>query len=136
MFSAIKKDGKKLYELARRGIAVEREKRRVRIDTLELLSFDRRSGRAEIYVECSKGTYIRSLIDDMGTEMGTAFTVSALYNLINNRLMAKRPMIVNTNLMPEALSEKYSPAVASRLLGEFMALRFFGDDIRLLKKKM
>ena len=76
------------------------------------------------------------IIDDMGTEMGTAFTVSALYNLINNRLMAKRPMIINTNLLPEALSEKYSPAVASRLLGEFMALRFFGDDIRLLKKKM
>lgn len=76
------------------------------------------------------------IIDDMGTEMGTAFTVSALYNLINNRLMAKRPMIVNTNLLPETLGEKYSPAVASRLLGEFMALRFFGDDIRLLKKKM
>ena len=74
------------------------------------------------------------IIDDMGTEMGTAFTVSALYNLINNRLMAKRPMIVNTNLMPEALSEKYSSAVASRLLGEFMALRFFGDDIRIKKK--
>lgn len=76
------------------------------------------------------------IIDDMGTEMGTAFTVSALYNLINNRLMAKRPMIVNTNLLPEALSEKYSPAVASRLLGEFMALRFFGEDIRLFKKKL
>ncbi len=75
------------------------------------------------------------IIDDMGTEMGTAFTVSALYNLINNRLMARRPMIVNTNLPPEALAEKYSPAVASRLLGEFVSLRFFGDDIRLLKKK-
>ena len=75
------------------------------------------------------------IIDDMGTEMGTAFTVSALYNLINNRLMAGRPMIVNTNLPPETLSEKYSPAVASRLLGEFMPLRFFGDDIRLLKKR-
>ena len=47
----------------------------------------------------------------MGTEC-TAFTVSALYNLINNRLMAKRPMIINTNLLPETLSEKYSPAVA------------------------
>lgn len=75
------------------------------------------------------------IIDDMGTEMGTAFTVSALYNLINNRLMARRPMIVNTNLPPEALAEKYSPAVASRLLGEFVSLRFFGDDIRLLKKQ-
>ena len=75
------------------------------------------------------------IIDDMGTEMGTAFTVSALYNLINNRLMAKRPMIINTNLLPETLSEKYSPAVASRLLGEFLPLRFFGDDIRLLKMR-
>ena len=64
------------------------------------------------------------IIDDMGTEMGTAFTVSALYNLINN-----------TNLLPETLSEKYSPAVASRLLGEFLPLRFFGDDIRLLKMR-
>ena len=75
------------------------------------------------------------IIDDMGTEMGTAFTVSALYNLINNRLMARRPMIINTNLLPETLSEKYSPAVASRLLGEFLPLRFFGDDIRLLKMR-
>ena len=75
------------------------------------------------------------IIDDMGTEMGTAFTVSALYDLINNRLMAKRPMIINTNLLPETLSEKYSPAVASRLLGEFLPLRFFGDDIRLLKMR-
>ncbi len=74
------------------------------------------------------------IIDDMGTEMGTAFTVSALYNLINSRLMSKRPMIVNTNLPPSALSEKYSSAVASRLLGEFVPLRFFGDDIRMLKK--
>lgn len=75
------------------------------------------------------------IIDDMGTEMGTAFTVSALYNLINNRLMAGRPMIVNTNLSPDHFGEKYSPAVASRLRGEFVQLRFFGEDIRLLKKQ-
>ena len=49
--------------------------------------------------------------------------------------MAKRPMIINSNLLPETLSEKYSPAVASRLLGEFLPLRFFGDDIRLLKMR-
>ena len=70
------------------------------------------------------------------TEMGTAFTVSALYNLINNRLMAHRPMIVNTNLLPDELKKRYSPAVASRLLGEFKQLRFFGDDIRMLKSRM
>ena len=76
------------------------------------------------------------IIDDMGTEMGTAFTVSALYNLINNRLMAHRPIIVNTNLLPDELKKRYSPAVASRLLGEFKQLRFFGDDIRMLKSRM
>lgn len=75
------------------------------------------------------------IIDDMGTEMGTAFTVSALYNLINTRLMKNLAMIINTNLLPEVFSEKYSAAVASRLLGEFISLRFFGDDIRLLKKR-
>lgn len=75
------------------------------------------------------------IIDDMGTEMGTAFTVSALYNLINTRLMKGLPMIINTNLLPEVFSEKYSAAVASRLLGEFISLRFFGEDIRLMKKR-
>lgn len=70
------------------------------------------------------------IIDDMGTEMGTAFTVSALYNLINTRLMSRRPMIINTNLMPEQFSQKYSPAVASRLIGDFVPLRFMGEDIR------
>nr|WP_297171741.1 ATP-binding protein [uncultured Agathobaculum sp.] len=75
------------------------------------------------------------IIDDMGTEMGTAFTVSALYNLINTRLMAKRSMIINTNLLPEQLSDKYSPAVASRLRGEFKPLHFVGEDIRLMNRK-
>lgn len=74
------------------------------------------------------------IIDDMGTEMGTAFTVSALYNLINTRLMAHRPIIINTNLMPEQFSQKYSAAVASRLIGDFMPLRFLGEDIRQKKR--
>ena len=47
----------------------------------------------------------------------------------------RRDNRTNTNLLPETLSEKYSPAVASRLLGEFLPLRFFGDDIRLLKMR-
>lgn len=75
------------------------------------------------------------IVDDMGTEMGTTFTVSTLYNLINNRLNTHLPMIINTNIPPEALREKYSPAVYSRLLGEFTTLPFIGDDIRLLKKR-
>ncbi len=75
------------------------------------------------------------IIDDLGAEMTTAFTTSALYSLINDRLMTRRPMIVNTNLLPSDLERRYSPAIASRFLGEFSQLRFFGEDIRLLKRR-
>ena len=75
------------------------------------------------------------ILDDLGTELATQFTVSALYNLLNTRLMTHRAVIVNTNLLPGSLAEHYSPAIASRILGEFTHLRFFGNDIRLLKKK-
>lgn len=75
------------------------------------------------------------IIDDLGTEMQTAFTTSAFYNLLSGRLMKQRPMIVNTNLMPVELSKRYSGAIASRLLGEFRQFRFIGEDIRMLRRK-
>lgn len=74
------------------------------------------------------------ILDDLGTEMTTAFTTSVFYSLINTRLMTRRAMIINTNLMPDEFGRRYSAAVASRLLGDFTQLRFFGDDIRLIKK--
>ncbi len=70
MFSAIKKDGKKLYELAREGKTVEREKRKVFIKRIELLNFDSQKGIADIDVDCSKGTYIRTLCEDIGSQLG------------------------------------------------------------------
>lgn len=75
------------------------------------------------------------ILDDLGTELSTAFTTSIFYSLINTRLMARRPMIVNTNLQPNELEKRYSAAVASRLLGDFTHLRFFGDDIRRMKRR-
>lgn len=74
------------------------------------------------------------ILDDLGTELVTAFTTSALYGLLNTRLMARRPMIVNTNLLPTDFDKRYSAAIASRLLGDFAPLRFFGEDIRLKKR--
>ena len=56
------------------------------------------------------------------------------YSLINTRLMTRRPMIINTNLQPNEFEKRYSAAIASRLLGDFTQLRFFGDDIRLQKE--
>lgn len=68
MYSAIKQGGKRLYHHARAGIEVEREPRRIRIDALELLEFA--PPRARIAIACSKGTYVRSLIADLGTDVG------------------------------------------------------------------
>lgn len=78
MYSAISKDGVRLYELARQGIEVEREHRRVLIETLELVTFDEASQEYEINVVCSKGTYIRSLIDDLGRCLGCGAVMTAL----------------------------------------------------------
>ena len=120
-------------EVAERGFSVAYDTAINIIATYETIKFGNGNGEeaAERAARYERADLL--IIDDMGTEMGTAFTVSALYNLINNRLMAKRPMIINTNLLPEQLSDKYSPAVASRLRGEFKPLHFVGDDIRLMK---
>jgi tRNA pseudouridine55 synthase len=68
MFSAIKRDGVRLYKQARRGIEVDREPRRIRIDRLNLVAFE--GTRVTIELACSKGTYVRSLVDDIGHELG------------------------------------------------------------------
>lgn len=70
MYSALKKDGQPLYKLARQGIEVERKARDVRIDKFELLEFDPATAQARFEVECSKGTYIRSLVEDLGQALG------------------------------------------------------------------
>lgn len=75
------------------------------------------------------------IMDDLGTELRTAFTTSVFYHLLNTRLMSHRPMIINTNLLPDSYEEKYSPAIASRLLGEFAPLRVLGEDIRQRKRR-
>ena len=73
------------------------------------------------------------IIDDLGTEMTTAFTISALYELINTRLLASRKTIVNSNLAIDELPQRYSPQIASRIKGEYRILKFYGSDIRMLK---
>ena len=73
------------------------------------------------------------IVDDLGTEMGGQFTVSALYTLLNDRLLAGKPMIISTNLNPEEFATRYSPQIASRLDGRFKLLFFLGDDIRVMK---
>ena len=77
MYSAIKIRGKKLYEIARRGGTVEREPRPITIYRLELLPCDE-SGDWGLIIECSKGTYIRTLCSDIGDALGCGACMSAL----------------------------------------------------------
>ncbi len=76
MYSAIKKDGKKLYELAREGKEIEREARKVTIYSIDILKIE--LPMVEICVKCSKGTYIRTLCDDIGKALGTGAVMTAL----------------------------------------------------------
>ena len=76
MYSALKHNGKKLYELARDGITIEREPRNITIYEINLLEFTPET--LKLDVACSKGTYIRSLAEDIGHDLGCGGTVTAL----------------------------------------------------------
>ena len=78
MYSAIKRDGKKLYELARKGIEVERPPRPVTIRALEAEGCHPEDGRYTLRIRCSKGTYVRTLCHDIGQALGCGGTMSAL----------------------------------------------------------
>ena len=80
------------------------------------------------YLECDL-----LILDDLGTEMTTAFTVSALYEIINTRLITGRKTIISSNLAPGDLHRRYSENIMSRIEGDYQILTFRGDDIR--KKK-
>ena len=75
------------------------------------------------------------ILDALGSELVTQFTQSALYELVNSRLVGEKHTVISTNLTLEEAARRYPPQIASRLEGEYHALHFFGDDIRLLKKR-
>lgn len=74
------------------------------------------------------------IIDDLGTEMTTQFTQSVLYQVVNTRLMEDKPVIISTNLGDEALRQRYTPPIASRLLGAYQVCQFLGSDIRQIRR--
>ncbi len=88
MYSAIKKDGVRLYELARQGIEIEREERPVHISVISLT--DGAENEYEIEVHCSKGTYIRSLISDIGEKLGTGAVMTSLRRIKANGVTIDR----------------------------------------------
>jgi tRNA pseudouridine55 synthase len=114
MFSAIKQDGQPLYKLARKGIEVERKARTVVIKHLELREF-RAGPKAEvdIYLECSKGTYVRSVAEDLGQALGCGAHVSVLRRTKAGPFSIDDSVTLNTL---EALKENDALAQMDELL--------------------
>ena len=117
--------------VADRGYSVVYESAGHMFGKLERAKFDGdENARQEVkkYADCDL-----LIIDDLGTEMPGQFTTAALYSLVNDRMLAGKPMIISTNLNVEDLARRYSPQIASRLRGSFMRVAFLGDDIRVKK---
>jgi tRNA pseudouridine55 synthase len=90
MYSALKQGGERLYALARRGETVERPPRPVHVSRLELLEFD--ASEFEVELDCSKGTYVRSLIEDIGEALGCGAHMTALRRLRVGALDVRQAM--------------------------------------------
>lgn len=132
MYSALKQNGQRLYDLARQGIEVKREARPVTIYKLETISFDEVQQTAIIRVACSKGTYIRSLIDDMGKALGTVAVMTSLCrtkacgfslneSISMDELKSLTPADIKARLLPiERLFESYRAVTVS----EAQSVRF------------
>ena len=108
MHSALKRQGRPLYELARAGETVERQPRRVRIHALRLLAFD--GAEATLAVDCSKGTYVRVLAEDIGAAMGCGAHLAGL------RRTRVGPLTLDGALTLAALEALDLPARRARLL--------------------
>lgn len=112
MYSALKHEGRPLYELARQGKTVEREARDITIHQLELLGFESPDFRLD--VRCSKGTYIRNLVEDIGENLGCGAHVAALRRLSVNEFPAEA--MVSWERLEQVLAEGGHEALDQLLL--------------------
>lgn len=131
MFSAIKRNGQPLYKLARQGQDVEREARQIEIKSLELLSFE--PPFVGLRVHCSRGTYIRSLADDIGSELGCGACLQEL------RRTSSGPFDISTSISLEALELANSVSRSGLFISPHAALNHMVDipllDTGLFKVK-
>lgn len=120
MYSALKKDGKRLYELARKGETVEREPRAIRIDEIKLLEFA--GTRLVFRVFCSKGTYIRVLVEDIAKRAGTIAHTVRLHRETVGDFESANMLDMSTI---EALAEQGLQGLRDKLLPADVALADF-----------
>ena len=110
MYSAVSVNGKRLYDLARQGVEVEREPRRVTVYSAEILEANESAGEYAVSVECSSGTYIRTLISDLGEKLGCGAVLTEL------RRTAANGFKIDSAVTLEALSQAEESGELDRLI--------------------
>ena len=134
MYSAIKKDGKKLYELARQGKEVPREARDIYISALESQGDGGFDSSYSLRIACSKGTYIRTLCHDIGSELGCGGTLSELRRTragVFTIDMSQTLDDVLAAVLTDSVSDMILPIVS--IFSNFPALSLAEDDVRKAK---
>ena len=86
MYSAVKIDGKRLNELAREGKTVERQPRPIHVDAIDVIDYDKNARSGHLTILCSKGTYVRTIIHDMGEQLGTGGVMTSLVRVYSGGL--------------------------------------------------
>lgn len=121
-------------EVSRRGFSVIYDLAGHVMSRYEAMRFDRTDGDAlddtRRYTSCDL-----LILDDLGTEFASQLNTSALYSIISARLTGKRATIISSNLTIADLTRRYSPQIMSRLGGDYHTLTFFGEDIRMLRRR-
>ena len=118
-------------EVASKGFSVAYESAVHLFTNMERAKFKSDEGaqeKADKYTDCDL-----LIVDDLGTEVVSQFTLTALYTLINDRVLRGKPTIISTNLTTEGIARRYNPQIGSRLRGNFRRVTFLGEDIRLKK---
>lgn len=110
MYSAVSVNGKRLYDLARQGVEVEREPRRITVYSAEILEANESAGEYAVSVECSSGTYIRTLISDLGEKLGCGAVLTEL------RRTAANGFKIDSAVTLEALSQAAESGELDRLI--------------------
>ena len=116
-------------EIVKKGFSVVYESAVKTIADCKAEFFNEGEG-ADKYYQCDL-----LIVDDLGVEPKNEYNNMALTELINQRIVAQKPTIITTNLMPQGISENYGSRILSRLLGEFTPVRFIGKDVRMIKLK-
>ncbi|MEM1484092.1 ATP-binding protein [Oscillospiraceae bacterium PP1C4] len=122
------------YEVTQRGFGVVYTTSQRLLDKLQLQQFSRNSSADETDYQAVALDCDLLIIDDLGAEFSTSFTIAALYNIINSRIIERRPTIISTNFDETVLRERYGDRILSRLLCAYQPLQFYGEDIRMIKR--